>query len=581
MADLNAFYFGDNLHILRRYIPDESVDLIYLDPPFNSNANYNLLFKSPDRKRWSDAQIATFDDTWRWGDMADAQFRETVQAGGRAAEVLTALRRILGENDMLAYLTMMTARLVELQRVLKPTGSLYLHCDPTASHYLKIVMDAVFGAPRFLNEIIWQRNSGKSLMSRRLPNTHDVLLAYTKSQESTWNEDAIYRPYDPDNLPEKTAEKYSHVDPDGRRYTLGDLLNPNPNRPNLTYEFLGVRRVWRWTRDRMQAAHDAGLIHQSGPGRVPRLKRYLDDMKGLPLSDVWTDILPLNSQAQERLGYPTQKPLSLLERIIRMSSIEDDVILDPFCGCGTTLHAAQKTGRHWIGIDVAVQAMQVIGDRMQSAFPSISYDVFGLPADVDSALWLADRDPFKFEEWACSRIGAMHSGRFRNDGGIDGSFYFLHGRDDPSRGIVSVKAGRNLNPGMVRDLVGTLARERQMTGDPDAIAVLVTARAPTGGMIDEARRAGRVETALGEMQAVQILSVADIFAGRTIQVPLMLNTVTAATIGRQKGRGTAYLDPREIFRQRQMLFTFSGTPAGQHAQHVLPEPRASVASARS
>lgn len=190
----NAFYFGDNLHVLREYIPDESVDLIYLDPPFNSNANYNLLFKSPDRKRWSDAQITTFEDTWRWGDIADAQFRECVAARGTAGEVLTALRRILGENDMLAYLTMMMVRLLEMHRVLKPTGSLYLHCDPTASHYLKMLLDAVFGASRFQNEIVWQRNSGKSLMTKRLPNTHDVLLAYRRSAVSTWNEDAIYAP---------------------------------------------------------------------------------------------------------------------------------------------------------------------------------------------------------------------------------------------------------------------------------------------------------------------------------------------------------------------------------------------------
>lgn len=567
----NAFYFGDNLHVLREYIPDESVDLIYLDPPFNSNANYNLLFKSPDRKRWSDAQITTFEDTWRWGDIADAQFRECVAARGTAGEVLSALRRILGENDMLAYLTMMMARLLEMHRVLRPTGSLYLHCDPTASHYLKILLDAVFGAGRFQNEIIWQRNSGKSLMTKRLPNTHDVLLAYRRSAVATWNEDAVYAPYDLLKLPEKTAQKYCHRDVDGRRYSLDNLLNPNADRPNLDYEFLGVRRVWRWTKERMQAAYEAGLIHQSGPGKVPRLKRYLDEMKGLPLSDVWTDIMPLNSQAQERLGYPTQKPLALLERIIAASSNPGDTVLDPFCGCGTALHAAEASGRRWVGIDVAVQAMQVIGDRLSHAFPSIAYDVFGLPADADGAIWLAASDPFKFEEWACSRIGVMHSGRYRNDGGIDGSFYFLHGHDEPSRGIVSVKGGKHLNPGMVRDLLGTLQRERQMSGDHSGIAVMVTAHPPTGGMIDEARRAGKVETLHGEIPAVQILSVADIFAGRTIQVPLMLNTVTAAALGRQKGRSQAYVDPREIFRQREMLFSFTGKPASAVSDAILPE----------
>ncbi|ARE40875.1 Type III restriction-modification system methylation subunit [Rhodovulum sp. P5] len=556
----NAFYFGDNLNILGEYIPDESVDLVYLDPPFNSNASYNLLFKSPDKTRWADAQIATFEDTWKWGDPAEETFAMLEMRPGRVGDVLGALRRILGENDMLAYLVMMAARLAELDRVLKPTGSLYLHCDPTASHYLKVVMDAIFGVGLFQNEIVWQRNTGKSLMKRRLPNTHDLLLAYRKSDDATWNDDAIYVPYDPDNLPEKTAQKYCNIDPDGRRYTLGDLLNPNKNRPNLDYEFLGVRRVWRWTKDRMQAAYEAGLIHQSAPGKVPRLKRYLDEMKGLPLTDVWTDILPLNSQARERLGYPTQKPLALLERIIAMSSNEGDVVLDPFCGCGTTLHAAHAMGRRWIGIDVAIQAMSVVGDRLRTHFPAIDYDVFGIPRSIDGALYLAENHPFKFEEWAVTRIGGMHSGKYRGDRGIDGIFYFLTGNDQKSRGIISVKGGRNLNPGMIRDLVGTLDRERRETRDPDAIAVFVCAHEPSRGMLNEARQAGTIETATGPFPAVQILTVREIFEGAAIRVPALFDSVAAAAAGRQRGRSASgFVDPRELARQRAMLFTFDGT----------------------
>lgn len=275
----NAFYFGDNLHILRDYVADESVDLIYLDPPFNSNATYNLLFRSPDRSRWSDAQIATFEDSWSWGEIADAQYRELIRTGGRASELMVALHRLLGPSDMLAYLTMMAARLVELRRVLKPTGSLYLHCDPTASHYLKILLDGLFGADRFRNEIIWQRTSGKALMTRRLPTNHDTLLSYQRSDTATWNASAIYQAYDIDNLPPKIAAKYSHRDPDGRRYQLDNLINPNADRPNLTYEFLGVTRVWRWTRDRMQEAYERGIVVQTGPGKVPRLKRYLTNSR--------------------------------------------------------------------------------------------------------------------------------------------------------------------------------------------------------------------------------------------------------------------------------------------------------------
>jgi site-specific DNA-methyltransferase (adenine-specific) len=571
----NAFYFGDNLHVLREYIADRSVDLIYLDPPFNSNANYNLLFKSPDRKRWSDAQIATFEDTWSWGDLADAQFRETVAAGGKPAEVLTALHRILGQNDMLAYLTMMTARLVELRRVLKATGSLYLHCDPTASHYLKVVLDGVFGPAQFRNDITWKRTSSHG-DSRTWSRVADNILFYTASDEFTWN--IPREEYQAGYL----SSKYRHDDGDGRLYQLDNMTSPNP-RPNMTYEWRGFpppQAGWRYSLETMSRLdHEGRIWYPTRPDgthdhtRRPRLKRYLGEMAGPVRGAIWTDIAPLNSQARERLGYPTQKPLALLERILAASSREGDVILDPFCGCGTALHAAEKHGRSWVGIDVAVQAMQVVGDRLREAFPAIRYDVFGLPADADSALWLAARDPFKFEEWACSRIGAMHSGRYRNDGGIDGTFFFLHGRDAPSRGIVSVKAGRNLNPGMVRDLVGTLQRERRMASSPHDIAVLVTAHQPTSGMLDEARKAGKVETLHGEISAVQILSVADIFAGRTVQVPLMLNTVTAAAQGRRKGREAAYIDPREIFRQRQMLFSFAGTQATSARPQVMPEQR--------
>jgi adenine specific DNA methylase Mod len=251
---------------------------------------------------------------------------------------------------MIAYLAMMAPRLVELHRVLKTTGSIYLHCDPTASHYLKTLMDATFGPVNFRNEIIWQRTLAKALASRALPNNHDVILCYQKTPAAFYNASAMYQPYDEANLDPKTASKYSHRDTSGRRYQLDNLINPNPDRPNLTYEFLGVTRVWRWTKDRMQAAYDSGLVVQTAPGRVPRLKRYLDEQRGRPLSDVWTDIPPINSMAQERLGYPTQKPEALLVRILDASSNEGALVLDPFCGCGTTITAAQRLKRRWIGI---------------------------------------------------------------------------------------------------------------------------------------------------------------------------------------------------------------------------------------
>ena len=343
----NTLFYGDNLPILREYIPDESIDLIYLDPPFNSNRSYNVLFKDESGKE-PEAQIEAFEDTWHWNATAAHAYEELVtEMTDEVTKAVAALRDLIGTNQVMAYLVMMGIRLVELHRTLKPTGSIYLHCDPTASHYLKVLMDAIFGPTNFRNEIVWRRSTPKGLMSRRLARNHDIILSYQVSDKSTWNNDAVFTAYDADALDEKTSIKYRYRDEDGRLYRLSDLTNPNPNRPNLTYEFMGVTKVWRWTKKRMQEARDAGLIVQTRPDAIPQLKRYLDEQRGRPLSDVWNDIDPLNSQARERLGYPTQKPEVLLERIIRLATNEGDVVLDPFCGCGTTIAAAQKLKRRW------------------------------------------------------------------------------------------------------------------------------------------------------------------------------------------------------------------------------------------
>lgn len=334
----NRLYYGDNLQVLRDHVADESVDLIYLDPPFNSNATYNVLFKAPDGHE-SKAQIEAFDDTWHWTEAAESAYWEVLRGPNtEAARMLEAMRGFLGENDMMAYLAMMAIRLIELHRVLKPTGSLYLHCDPTASHYLKILLDSVFGASRFENEIVWQRTNTKAHAFTRFSSSHDIILYYRKSDKYAWN---------PQFLPHSESyikSHYSNVEEEtGRRYTLGDCTNPNPNRPNLTYEWNGVVKVWRWTKEKMQQMHDEGRLVYTKSG-APRYKRYLDEMKGTPVSSVWTDIHPINSQAQERLGYPTQKPVALLERIISASSNPGDVVLDPFCGCGTTGSRRAETG---------------------------------------------------------------------------------------------------------------------------------------------------------------------------------------------------------------------------------------------
>lgn len=366
MAD-NMLYYGDNLDVLRRHVADESVDLVYLDPPFQSSRDYNVLFERKDGTEAA-AQIQAFEDTWRWDMAAARALDEMVRRGGHVAETLLALQRILGESDMMAYLAMMAPRLIEMRRALKDSGTLWLHCDPTASHYLKLILDAIFGPEHFRNEIVWERTMAKALMTKRLPSNHDLLLVYQKTPDASWNNNKAFVPYDLENLDEKTQKKYTHRDSDGRRYHLDNLLNPNKNRPNLDYEFLGIRRVWRWTQSRMQQAYDAGLVVQPRPGAVPRYKRYLDEQRGKPLADVWSDIPPLNSQARERLGYPTQKPLQLLERVIALGTNEGDVVLDPFCGCGTTVAAAEKLKRRWIGIDITHLAVNLMKHRLHDAF---------------------------------------------------------------------------------------------------------------------------------------------------------------------------------------------------------------------
>jgi site-specific DNA-methyltransferase (adenine-specific) len=521
-------YFGDNLEVLREHVASASVDLVYLDPPFNSKRDYNVLFQERDASA-SEAQIRAFEDCWHWDVGAEKTYRALTGADAqehgvseKLVELMESLRRFLGQNDMLAYLVMMAARLVELYRVLKPTGSLYLHCDPTASHYLKLVLDAVFGQEGFANEIIWQRTTAKSLMTRRLPNSHDVVFSYRKDDHGTWNLEATFQPYDPDNLDEKTESKYSLRDPDGRRYTLGDITNPNPDRPNLKYEFLGHTKVWRWTRERMLQAYNAGLVIQPSEGAVPREKRYLDERLGKPLGDVWTDIPPLNSQAQERLGYPTQKPLALMERILSAASNEGDIVLDPFCGCGTTIHAAQRLKRNWIGIDITHLAIALIRTRLDDGFPGAEYEVRGEPVDVASAQALAAADPYQFQWWALHLIGARpvgdvvgKVGKKGKDRGIDGVIRF---RDDPAaetseRVLVSVKAGHSLNPGMVRDLRGTIDREEAPIG------VLFLMHEPTAEMRSEAARAGtwRSKTWNREYPRIQIITVEQAFDGIRVQ----------------------------------------------------------------
>lgn len=517
----NRLYYGDNLEVLRGFA-DEIVDLVYLDPPFNSNAGYNVLFRSASGAG-ADASIEAFDDTWTWGPKSSEAMLDIAHGTNRQLQIMMqAMHSALGDSPLMAYLAMMAVRLVELHRVLKPTGSLYLHCDPTASHYLKLVLDAVFGAENFRNEIIWQRSTGKALMTRRLPTNHDVILAYSVGPNSTWNIDAAFIAYDPNDLPDKTKAKYSHQDPDGRVYRLDSLINPNPDRPNLTYEFLGVKRVWRWTQERMQKAYDDGLVIQTKPGTVPQLKRYLDEQRGIALGDVWTDIPPLNSQAQERLGYPTQKPRALLERIIAASSNPGDVVLDPFCGCGTAVDAAEKLGRRWIGIDITHIAIGMIEDRMRSGYPDVQFETIGVPKDLPSAERLAADDPHQFQQWVCWKVGGFPRDKKGGDKGVDGWFNYLAEGGKVKTGVISVKAGDNVNPAMVRDLGQVMKR------DGHELGLLIMKSLPTRGMEQEANSHPLIETEFGRFPALQIVTLAQFFHGPMPKLPPLISPVKKA-----------------------------------------------------
>lgn len=536
MKDVNRLYFGDNLHVLREHVADESVDLVYLDPPFNSKRDYNLLFKTP-KGHESDAQITAFEDSWHWGEQAEREYAEILrQPNTDVAELMPALRAFLGENDMMAYLVMMANRLLELHRVLKPTGSLYLHCDPTASHYLKIVLDGVFGKEFFENEIIWKRY-GSHNDSKTYGAVHDTILFYTKSSTFVFNKQYSA------HADEYIEERFRFADPDGRRWAEQNLSSPNP-RPNLTYAFTAKNGItyqpppngWKYTPERMQQLDDENRLHYPNKtsGRL-RLKSYLDELPGVPVQDIWIDLVAIGGSSPERLGYPTQKPLALLERIINASSNEGDVVLDPFCGCGTAVHAAQKLGRRWIGIDITHLAVSLIEKRLKDAFPYLNrvkpdkparvapgvgedapeymqqFEVIGTPEDLGGARDLAARDKYQFQWWACSLVNAQpYQGKKKGaDGGIDGLIFFQDDKNAAKKIVVSVKGGDNVNVAMVRDLAHVVAREKAEIG------LFVTLAEPSKPMVTEAVKEGfYVSPQTGaQFPKIQILTIAGLLDG--------------------------------------------------------------------
>lgn len=530
----NTLYYGDNLDILRRKLRDETVDLCYIDPPFNSKRNYFQIYNNIGKD--DQAQAQAFIDTWTWNELALSGFQEIItNYEGRytrqTIELMKGLKAVLGEGGLLAYLISMAQRVNEIQRVLKPTGSFYLHCDPTASHYLKLVLDSVFCARGgdYLNEIIWKRTSSHN-DSKRWMQVQDTIFFYSAGNKFTWNPTHIA------HNPEYVDKFYRFHDERGRyrQHEIIRTASMGP-RPNLAFEYKGYTPQWGWrmVREKIEKLDQEGRIEWGKSGR-PYLKRYLDEQEGTPISTVITDIPPLSALAAERLGYPTQKPEALLERIIQASSNEGDTVLDAYCGCGTTVAVAQRLRRKWIGIDITYQSIAVILKRLEGNFGAAALDSLvldGIPRDMESARALAnkkdDRVRKEFEKWALltySKNRATINEKKGADKGVDGTAYFVTGSDTTERVIFQVKSG-----GVKRNDIATLNSDRQR--ENAALAVLITLEESTKPMRDEALAAGMYHHELlnRDYPRIQIVTIHEIIEeGKRIDLPLILDVLKAA-----------------------------------------------------
>lgn len=520
---MGRLFCGDNREIMRDYFAPGSVDLIYLDPPFSSNRDYNQIFRDESGNR-SPAQILAFEDTWHWqAPKTDETLRylTDTELNGRSVptelgSIVAALVRGLGKNPLTAYLVEMAVRLVEMHTLLRPTGSLYLHCDPTTSHYLKVVLDAVFGPKKFRSELVWKRSSAHSdgkQGRRNYGHIHDCLLFYTKGDAWTWN--PVYTRHDADYV----ERFYRYVEADtGRRFRIDNLTAAKPG-GDTSYEWHGVKpykgRYWAYSRANMEKFEREHRLIYSKSG-MPQYKRYLDEMPGVPLQDVWTDINPVAPGRGERIGFQTQKPLALLERIISVSTNPGDMVLDPFCGCGTAIVAAHKLGREWAGIDIAWLAIAVMKARMRElGIEDIAVE--NEPTEMDSLHhMIRDRNGgYKFQFWSLNKVSAMPIGGIEKKGrdrGIDGVRTFTDKHEQLQRIIYSVKSG-HVTPAMVRELVGVMKQEGA------AMGIFVTVEKPT----DEMRRAADVAGAYPyngrSFPRVQLVTAEDLLAGRLPEVP--------------------------------------------------------------
>ncbi len=555
---MNTLFYGDNLEVLRKYIRDETVDLCYIDPPFNSKRNYNQIYNNIGKE--DRAQAQAFVDTWTWDDHAGEGFSQILSNDGarftsQTIELIKGLHAVLGKGSLLAYLVSMTLRVVEIRRVLKPTGSFYLHCDPTASHYLKLVLDTIFVTQGgdYLNEIIWKRTHSHGGAKRYGP-VHDTVLFYSKSATYGWN------PQHTGYSDEYQSNFFKFQDPDGRRYrstilTGSGTRNGSSGKPWRGYDPTSSGRHWAIpgymreligptadVQEALDALDKAGRVLWPKAGNVPSFKQYMDDMKGVALQDIFTDILPISAQAAERLGYPTQKPEALLERIIRASTNEGDTVLDAYCGCGTTIAVAQNLKRSWIGVDITYQSISLMLRRLEAQFGKQVLDTItlnGIPRDMASAVALAhkkdDRVRKEFEKWAVLTYSvnrAIINEKKGADAGVDGIAYFQTGHEDNAKIIFQVKSG-GVNRGDIAKLHSDMLREGA------AMAVFLTLDPPTKPMRDEAKGVGSYYHDLMQRSydKIQIVTVQDIIErGAHLEMPMSLEVLKKAQAVKQDGQ---------------------------------------------
>jgi site-specific DNA-methyltransferase (adenine-specific) len=531
---MNTLYLGDCLYVLRENIPDESVDLIYIDPPFNSKRDYNIFF---DDKEIQSQRVA-FEDTWTLKNIQDSLAELHTMKTEYLYYLLLTYQKVA--PHAFPYLTMMSLRLIELYRVLKPTGSFYLHCDPTMSHYLKTVCDVIFASKNFRTEISWKRSSAHSDAKQgrtQCGNIRDILLFYSKS--STWIWNWQYTPYDRSYI----DAFYIHVEETtGRRYRLGDLTAAKPG-GDVSYDFHGTKpyrgRYWAYSKDKMEQFLKEDRLHFPKNGGTPSYKRYLDEMPGVPLQNDWSDLKPAGKD--EYLGYPTQKPKALLERIIKASSNEGDVVLDAFCGCGTTIDAAEGLHRKWIGIDISPIAISLIKRRLRHTYKkSLSeFEVRGIPTDEQSAMKIWQENPFAFQDWWISEFDVFSStfGTKGADRGVDGiGLYALDDKGSTLRVAFQVKGGENVQSKDIDALTGAMSKHKCEMG------VFLTAAEPTKPMLETAADSGFVKVPGFEYPKLQIITLEEYFSGKRPKLPTVNITFKAAQHTGKKAKGQLGLE---------------------------------------